>query len=277
VFGYRVCGTSSSEMLGIEYKNYTVAVDADKCVACGACAAICSMGIIEVGEKAVLAHPEKCIGCAHCTAVCPTRAIHSVKRANAPEDQPAPVPTEDFGDKKPFVPFEDLARHVAARRSVRNFTDEIPSRELLEKVLMASRYAPTACNYRLLKFALVTDPEHIKTIREICMKRYPMPRVLLPSPCLFLVMGPKFAQEDVSIASTTFDLVARSAGLGCTFAGLIKMAISELEELRNYLRDSCGIKAVDEGVVSAMYLGFPAPEASFLRPAVREPPQVTWA
>jgi len=218
-------------MLGIEYHNYTVAVDADKCVACGACGNICSCGVLEVGDKAVLAHPERCMGCGHCTAVCPTRAIHAVKRANAPESQPAPVPTEDFGDKKQFVPFEEMARHVCARRSIRNFTDEIPSRELLEKVLMAARYAPTACNYRLLKYALITDPEHIKTLRELCMKRYPMPRVLLPSPCLLLVMGPKFAQEDVSIATTTFDLVSRSVGLGCTFAGLIKMAIAEVEEV----------------------------------------------
>jgi len=263
-------------MMSIEYKNYTVAVDADTCVGCGACVSVCAMGVLELGDKAVLAHPEKCIGCAHCTAVCPTRAMHAVKRANAPEGQAEPVPTEDYGDKKPFVDFEDIARHVSARRSIRNFKEEVPSRELMEKVLAASRYAPTACNYRLLQFAIVSNPEHIKTIRDICMKMYPLPRVLLPSPCLFIVMGPEFAQEDASIASTTFDLVSRSAGLGCTFAGLIKRAIGQSEELRKYLRETCGIKAIDD-VKSVLYFGFPGPEAAFVRPAVREPANVTWA
>jgi len=265
-------------MLNVEYKNYTVDIDTDACVSCGACTKVCSMGVLEMGEKGpVLAHREKCIGCTQCTAVCPTRAIHAVKRLNAPADQPEPVPTEDYGDKKPFVPFEDMARHVSARRSVRQFTTEVPSHDLLDRVLQATRYAPTACNFRNVKFAMISDPEHIKTLREMCMKKYPLPNVLLPSPCLLLVTGPSTCPEDTTIAATTFDLLACSAGLGCTFAGLIRRCIAECEEVRNYLRDVCGVKSIDEGAITAMYLGFPAPEAGFLRPAVRDPPHIFWA
>jgi len=236
------------------------------------------MGVMEMGEKGpVIANPDKCIGCTQCTAVCPTRAIHAVKRPNAPADQPEPVPTDDYGDKKPFVPFEDMSRHVAARRSVRQFTTEIPSREVLNSVLQATRYAPTACNFRNVKFAMISDPEHIKTLREMCMKRYPLPNVLLPAPCLLFVMAPSLCPEDATIAATTFDLLARSAGLGCTFAGLVRRCVEELEEVRNYLRDVCGIKGIGEGAMSAMYLGFPGPEANFLRPAVRDPPEIIWA
>jgi len=265
-------------MIKAEYKTYKVDIDQDTCVGCGACASVCGMGVLEMGEKGpVYAHPDKCIGCTHCTAVCPTRAIHAVKRPNAPAEQPEPVPTEDFGDKKPFMPFEDLSRHIAARRSVRHFTDEIPSREVLNNILQAARYAPTACNFRSVKFAMISDPEHIKTLREMCMKRFPLPRVLMPSPCLMLVMAPAFSPDDTTIAATTVDLLARSYGLGCTFAGLVKHCVTEIEEVRNYVRDVCGVKCIGEGSLTAMYLGYPGPEAAFLRPAVRDPPEIFWA
>jgi len=255
-----------------------VEIDQDACVGCGSCASVCGLGVLEMGEKGpVYAHPDKCIGCTHCTAVCPTRAIHAVKRPTAPSTQPDPVPTEDFGDKNPFMSLEDISRHVAARRSVRHFKDEVPSRELLNSVLQAARYAPTACNFRNVKFAMISDPEHIKTLRELCMKVYPLPRVLLPAPCLMLVMAPSISSDDTTIAATTVDLIARSVGLGCTFAGLVKRSILQSEEIRNYLRDTCGIKDIGEGALTAMYLGFPGPEASFLRPAVRDPPEIIWA
>jgi len=265
-------------MIKAEYKTYMIEIDQDTCVGCGSCVNVCGMNALDMGEKGpVYAHPENCIGCTHCTAVCPTRAMHAVKRAKAPADQPAPVPTEDYGDKKPFVSFEDISRHVAARRSVRNFTDEVPSRELLNSVLQAARYAPTACNFRNVKFGMISDPEHIKTLREMCMKMYPMPRVLLPAPCLMLVLTPKVCPEDAAIAATTVDLVARSAGLGCTFAGLVRRCIEQSEEVRKYVRDVCGVKYVDEYAITPMYLGFPGPEANFLRPAVRDPPEIFWA
>jgi len=129
-----------------------------------------------------LINPEKCMGCTQCTAVCPTRAIHAVKRSNAPSDQPEPVPTDDFDDKTPFLPLADIARHISARRSVRKFKPEAPSREVLTTVLQTARYAPTARNYRKIRYAVISDPEHIKTLREMCMKLVPKPRVLMPAP-----------------------------------------------------------------------------------------------
>jgi len=265
-------------MIKQEYHTYTVKVDEETCVGCGSCVKVCGMGVLEMGEKGpVLAHPEQCIGCTHCTAVCPTRAMHAVKRPNAPADQPEPVPTEDYGDKKPFVPLEDISRHVAARRSIRNFTDEVPSRELLESVLQAARYAPTACNFRNVKFAMICDQEHIKGLRDLCMKYFPLPRVLLPSPCLLIVMTPKLCPDDATIAATTVDLLARSAGLGCTYAGLIRRCVEQQEDVRKYLSDTCGIKGLDEEYICPLYLGFPGPEASFVRPAVRDPVKIVWA
>jgi len=268
-------------MFKVDRDTYQVEIDLDMCCQCGRCVGICGCGVLEMGENGpIFKNAEQCIGCTHCTAVCPTRAIHAIKRPGAPAEQPAPVPTEDFGDKPTFLPLEELSRHISARRSVRDFKPEAPSREVLNSIIQAARYAPTACNYRKVKYAVITDPEHIKTLREMCMKMYPMPRVLLPAPALLLVINEltKEMPDDATIAATTVDLVARSVGVACTFAGIVRRCIAGSEEIRNYLRDACGITGLSEHPVQAMYLGYPADDkVEFLRPAVRGEAPITWA
>jgi len=266
----------------IKNDNYVVEIDSEACCQCGHCVSICPSGNLEMGEKcAVLKSVERCVGCTQCTAVCPTRAIHAVKRADASADQPAPVPTEDFGDDKPFVPMKDFARHVAARRSVRKFKPEAPSREVLDGIIQASRYAPTACNFRKIKYAVIADPQHINALRDLCLKAFPMAtgRNIMPAPAVLLVINElgKEWYEDAVIAATTFDLVARSAGVACTFAGVLRRAIENSADVRKFLREECGVQGLDDHPVQALYLGYPAEEASFLRPAVRAPAPVTWA
>jgi len=267
-------------MIKQEYHTYTVKVDEETCVGCGSCVKVCGMGVLEMGEKGpVLAHPEQCIGCTHCTAVCPTRAMHAVKRPNAPADQPEPVPTEDYGDKNPFMPLEDIALHVSARRSIRHFKPEAPSREVLDSVIQACRYAPTACNFRKLRYAVIREPEHIKTLREMLEKVVPATLTLMPAPALLLIINdlPLDFAHDTTIAATTFDLVARSVGIGSTFAGIVRRAILQSEDIRKYLADVCGIKDLDGHYFQALYLGYPSDDVTFLRPAVRDPAKVTWA
>ena len=260
--------------------NYTVEIDADSCCQCGQCMNVCPGRIIEMGEKsAVVKFAENCVGCTQCTAVCPTRAIHAIKPAGAPEDLPEPVPTEDFPDGEVFVPMKDIARHVAARRSVRKFKPEPPSREVLDEILQATRYSPTACNMRKIKYAVIADPEHIKTLRELCTKTFQAARYIMPGPVVLLIINEvgKEWYEDAVIAATTFDLVARSVGVASTFAGILRRCIEQSEEVRKYLSEVCGIHGLDEHPVQALYLGYPAEEITYLRPAVREPAPVTWA
>jgi len=62
----------------IATSHFTLNIDAETCVACGACADRCYFGAITVNEVAEV-DPEKCLGCGLCNTVCPTESL-SMKR-----------------------------------------------------------------------------------------------------------------------------------------------------------------------------------------------------
>ncbi|MDI9589765.1 MAG: 4Fe-4S binding protein [Acidobacteriota bacterium] len=50
-------------------------IDADACIACGACVDACPVGVLEVEEVAVAVNEDDCIGCGACVDACPVGAI----------------------------------------------------------------------------------------------------------------------------------------------------------------------------------------------------------
>ncbi len=50
-------------------------IDADKCVACGSCAASCPAEAISEGSPAYVIDAEKCVDCGACAGQCPAEAI----------------------------------------------------------------------------------------------------------------------------------------------------------------------------------------------------------
>lgn len=62
-----------------------IEVDAEKCISCGSCVAICPVEAISVTEDcSVKFDKSKCVGstCSLCVDACPARAIKSVKNSN---------------------------------------------------------------------------------------------------------------------------------------------------------------------------------------------------
>jgi Fe-S-cluster-containing hydrogenase component 2 len=62
-----------------------IEVDAEKCVSCGACVALCPVeAITQDDDLAIVFNKEKCVGstCGACVDACPARAIKSVKASN---------------------------------------------------------------------------------------------------------------------------------------------------------------------------------------------------
>jgi Na+-translocating ferredoxin:NAD+ oxidoreductase subunit B len=72
-------------------------VDADVCIACGACAERCQFDAISVADVAVV-DAGRCIGCGQCTLVCPVDAANSrsaISLVRRPEDEVLGIPLDD--------------------------------------------------------------------------------------------------------------------------------------------------------------------------------------
>lgn len=63
--------------------------------------------------------------------------------------------------------FAQVDALIKTRRSIRNFTNEPVKKELIEKVIDAARYAPSAKNTQSTHYTVVEDPGMLKHIASI--------------------------------------------------------------------------------------------------------------
>ncbi len=56
---------------------------------------------------------------------------------------------------------------ILTRRSTRKFKEEVPAKELIEKVIEAGRYAPSGSNSQTTHFMVLTDKAELDKIAEI--------------------------------------------------------------------------------------------------------------
>ena len=61
----------------------------------------------------------------------------------------------------------DAIEAILTRRSTRKFSDEIPERDLIEKIIEAGRFAPSGGNSQTTHFLVITDPDVLKELAWI--------------------------------------------------------------------------------------------------------------
>ncbi|GFO55567.1 nitroreductase [Geomonas sp. Red276] len=147
----------------------TVTVDHAICTNCGICAGICPVEVLRMEKGVLTVHPESnfgCIACGHCMMSCPSECIEVTGRGVSPADLFPLPPREERADGAA------MAALIRSRRSVRHFTGEVPSREILEKVLSMAATGPMGIPPWDVGCVVVRGRERVQGLADEILKGY---------------------------------------------------------------------------------------------------------
>jgi nitroreductase len=110
---------------------------------------------------------------------------------------------------------------IKARKSIRNFKTDLPTKECLGQVLEAARLAPSAVNYQPWQFIVVTQSDKLSELHDCYHKEW-----FNSAPACIVVLGnhkeswhraadgKDYCDIDVAIAIDHLTLQAAELGLG---------------------------------------------------------------
>ena len=156
---------------------------------------------------------------------------------------------------------------LLTRRSVRSYQDKQVPRELVEKVMEAGVYAPSAMNRQSATYVAVQDAETVKLLSKMnaaVMNSdsdpfYGAPTIILA----FAVPGSQVSIEDATLGLGNMFNAAHALGLASCWINRVK-EMFETEEGKALL-EKWGVTAPVEGVGSCI-LGYAACELPAPRP-----------
>ncbi len=258
-----------------------ITVDKDKCIGCGECAGDCLTKDIVIEDKKARAKNKRCIDCGHCVAVCPVRAISLIGY--------------DMGEvveyhKESFVLDPDRLLHfMQFRRSIRHFKRERVSRALLERVIEAGRFAPTAKNMQNVSYIVVEDTmDKVKEMaweglrayafreNDVLMqmryknyieKKETEDTLFFGASQLLIVLAKR--DIDGGLACDNIELMANALGLGVLYSGYTERGIRNNRQAKEYL----GIEEEDT-FIACMLLGWP--DVKYRRTVPRKKAKIKW-
>jgi nitroreductase/NAD-dependent dihydropyrimidine dehydrogenase PreA subunit len=163
-------------------------LDEEKCSGCGRCVRACPVQLLLVDEKTARSNERydvfRCLTCQNCEVVCPEDAVtmegdYRVPRGfwknehvfSGEKTLPAPLGEsrgKDFEDYKDEL--TEAERVIYQRRSNRLYRKKQLPRELVERVIEAGRFAPSAGNNQPWKFIVIRNPEVLEEINRKCKK-----------------------------------------------------------------------------------------------------------
>lgn len=147
----------------------------------------------------------------------------------------------------------DIIQAIKVRRSIREYADKPISKEILEKIVDAGRFAPTARGVQPWEFIVATDGEKLKRIADLAENG----RFFAQSKACIAVFcnDTKYYLEDGCAATENILLMATALGIGtCWVAGDKKPYCGEISVLFNV--------PMAYKLVSLIALGWPKAEDS---------------
>jgi formate hydrogenlyase subunit 6/NADH:ubiquinone oxidoreductase subunit I len=160
----------------------------EKCNGCGRCVEACPVQLLMVDEKKAQSNQRydvfRCLTCQNCMAVCPQGALNIEGDYRVPKGfwrnahlfsggKTAPAPLGKSRGEK-FEEYEDelteTERVIYRRRSNRLYKKKQVAPELIERIIEAGRFAPSAGNNQPWKFIVIQNPELLQEINQQCKK-----------------------------------------------------------------------------------------------------------
>jgi nitroreductase/NAD-dependent dihydropyrimidine dehydrogenase PreA subunit len=138
-----------------------ITIDPDKCNRDAICVLTCPEAVfLQSDEFAIpeVVQPALCVACGHCVAICPAGAI---THSQFPPGSIKPV------DRQEIPSVRQVEHLLQTRRSIRAFRDRPVSREQIEQIIDAARFAPTADNTQSTQYLVVQDKDIFRRISQI--------------------------------------------------------------------------------------------------------------
>lgn len=269
------------------------AVDEEKCEQDGICASACPTRVIEMGPdgfpQPTEAAAEFCINCGHCMSACPHEALSlkAMKLETCAAIDDALIPARG-----------QLEQWIRMRRSIRVFKKDPVSREVLEKLILAARYAPTGGNLQPVEWQVFENTVDVRKIAGLVIDHwqemvdgpaqatFPIARiqrwleywkqgydpVFRHAPHLIVNHAPAeiaFADYACIIAMTHLDLLAPAFGLGTCWCGYLMASANRYQPLIDALDLPDG-----HTLCGAMFIGYP--DLDYGRLPARKVPAIVW-
>jgi len=268
-------------------------IDQEKCTKCQACLEECPLKLIVVTDDRASYQPlpggeEFCIKCGHCVAVCPVGAFQHQSLS----------PGEcDFIAKENLPDFDQVAKFLQARRSIRAYKKEKLKDEVITELIKTASYAPSGHNLQPVNWLVIKDDDKLLEITSLVIDwmKYMLKEqtamakgmhldlivmaweqkvdvVCRKAPHLVFAYGPKsnpIVPPAGLIALTYFELAAFAKQLGTCWAGYVDVAAKFWPPLQKTLNFPEGHSSL-----GAMLLGYP--KYSYRLIPTRKTPSVTW-
>lgn len=217
-----------------------IVIDSAKCVGCGLCVKDCVGFDIKIENGKAVANGDSCIRCGHCEAVCPNSAVKVLGYENS---------VEEFTEQTRLNP-DELMAAIKTRRTIRQFTEEAVSEDIIEKIIEAGRLAPTGTNSQGTSYVVIqkTKAECEKISVKMFGSLLRFGQKFIPqlksmkiddnfffkkAPLVILVLGND--KVSASLAAQNMAFMAEACGLGVLFSGFFTMCVRFSKKIKKLL------------------------------------------
>lgn len=255
-------------------EQHIIEVNKDLCIGCGLCKNDCPVNNIVMKDKKAVIKDQNCIKCGHCVAICPKAAITMTGF-----DEPSIEFT-----KQPTLDSNELLMAIKARRTIRKFKNKEVPLEIVEQIIEAGRFTPSAKNTQDVSYVVLGENKgkyeeiavklfrRIKPIASIWMKDAKEVTIddnffFKKAPIVIMVVTKD--KVSGSLAASNMALMAESCGLGVLYSGFFSEVVNHSPKLRRLLN----LERKDH-VVTTLVLGYP--DVKYRRTAQKETANVNY-